>query len=301
MKPVIVVGHAALDRIYRVTEIPREPVKVRALEHIEAGGGMAANAAATVARLGGSAELWSHIGDDDAGRRIMQFLKESGADTSHVRAWPGARSSTSVILVDGHGERLIVGERDHAMPMDAGWLPLNRIASAGAVLSDLRWLEGTAAAFDAARACGVPTILDADLGGGPYLKAFIPKADYAIFSANALEGFLEDGNDDTRLERVLELGPRHAGVTRGARGYTWRSRGGGGGHQPAFLVPVIDTTGAGDAFHGAFAWALAEGFAESECARIAAAVAALSCQRLGARAGLPTRAELEVFVAANPT
>jgi sulfofructose kinase len=89
---------------------------------------------------------------------------------------------------------------------------------------------------------------------------------------------------------------RHAGVTRGAEGYSWLAKNGASGFQPAYPADVVDTTGAGDAFHGAFAWALADGRSAQECARIAAAVAALKCRRLGARAGLPTRAELEDFL-----
>jgi sulfofructose kinase len=86
-------------------------------------------------------------------------------------------------------------------------------------------------------------------------------------------------------------------VTRGAEGYAWLSKAGDAGYQPAFKAEIVDTTGAGDAFHGAFAWALADGRSAAECARIASAVAALKCRRLGARAGLPTRAELDEFLA----
>ena len=100
-------------------------------------------------------------------------------------------------------------------------------------------------------------------------------------------------------QSVLATGVRHAGVTRGADGYAWLSQGGTSGHQPGFPVEIVDTTGAGDAFHGAFAWALANDRSAPECARIAAAVAALKCRKLGARAGLPTRAELDEFLAAR--
>jgi sulfofructose kinase len=94
---------------------------------------------------------------------------------------------------------------------------------------------------------------------------------------------------------VLSLGPKHAGVTLGREGYLWRERE-GGGHVPAFSIAVSDTTGAGDAFHGAFALMVAEGRSTADSARVAAAVAALKCTRLGSRAGLPTRAELDAFL-----
>jgi sulfofructose kinase len=86
-------------------------------------------------------------------------------------------------------------------------------------------------------------------------------------------------------------------VTLGARGYLWAERDGRTGHQPAFQVDVVDTTGAGDAFHGAFALGVAEALPIEANVRRAAAVAALKCTRLGSRAGLPTRSELELFIA----
>jgi sulfofructose kinase len=295
VKPIICVGHAALDFVYRIEAFPPVPTKVRSLEHIESGGGMAANAAATIARLGAPVELWSRTGADSAGKRIHALLEQEGVDIRYVRTYEGARSSTSAVIVDGKGERLIIGERDHAMSMDASWLPLERIAGAAAVMSDLRWVEGTRAAFDAAREAGVPTLLDADLGGGCFLEEFLCLADYAIFSGPAFDGF-GGGDDVERLARVLALGVKHAGVTRGADGYTWATGGGQSGHQPAFATEIVDTTGAGDAFHGAFAWALAGGHAPADCARIAAAVSALKCRRLGARSGLATLEELNLFL-----
>ena len=300
MKPIICVGHAALDFVYRIEAFPPVPTKVRSLEHIESGGGMAANAAATIARLGGLVELWSRTGADSAGERIHSFLEQEGVDIRHLRTYEGARSSTSAVIVDGKGERLIIGERDHAMSMDASWLPLERVAEAAAVVSDLRWVEGTRAAFTAARAAGVPTLLDADLGGGGSLDEFLCLADYAIFSGPALDAFAAGGaSEQERLKRVLALGVRLAGVTRGAAGYTWASAEGQGGHQPAFATEIVDTTGAGDAFHGAFAWAVAQGHTLADCARIAAAVSALKCRRLGARSGLPTLEELNSFLKAH--
>ncbi|MCK5497119.1 MAG: PfkB family carbohydrate kinase [Hyphomicrobium sp.] len=299
MKPIICVGHAALDHVYRIEAFPPAPTKVRSLEHIESGGGMASNAAAAIGRLGASVELWSHIGADEAGVKIRKFLEAEGVDVRHLKTYQGARSSTSAVIVDGKGERLIIGERDHAMPMDAGWLPLDRIAGAAAVLSDLRWVEGTRAAFAEARARGVTTMLDGDLGGGDVIAEFLCLADYAIFSGPALDDFAPGPGDAQRLACVLATGVRHAGVTRGAEGYSWASADGASGHQPASPVNAVDTTGAGDAFHGGFAWALMQGCEQAECARIAAAVAALKCQRLGARSGLPTLAELKSFLASE--
>ncbi len=297
-KRIICVGHAALDRIYRIDAFPPEPTKVRALEHVECGGGMAANAAVAIARLGGKAELWSRTGDDGAGNAIRAGLKAERVDVRCVQGFDGARSSTSAIIVDGKGERLIVGQRDAGMPSGTSWLPLERISEADAVLGDVRWLEGIRAVFTRARKEKVPTILDADLGAREALAGILKLTDYAIFCAPALREFAPAGSNADRLEHVLSLGPRHAGVTLGREGYLWRERK-ENGRLPSFSVSVTDTTGAGDAFHGAFALMVAEGRPVPECARVAAAVAALKCTRLGSRAGLPTRGELEAFLASS--
>lgn len=317
---LITVGHAALDRIYRINAFPPEPTKVRALESIEIGGGMAANAAVAAARLGAKVELWSRIGDDNAGAIIRAGLKAEKVDIRALQSFEDARSSTSAIIVDGAGERLVVGMRDAAIPSGTSWLPLERLAKSAAVLADLRWLEATRSAFSRARTEGVPTILDADLGAREALPDLLKLTDYAVFSAPALRelGSVllrppgadphappppvtgrggEEANDAVYLDAVLARGPKHAGVTLGAGGYLWREKGGGKGRHPGFKVDVVDTTGAGDAFHGAFALGIAEGLAMQEIVRMACAVAALKCTRLGARAGLPTRKELEAFLA----
>ncbi len=297
-QPIICVGHAALDRIYRIGAFPPHPTKVRALEHVESGGGMAANAAAAIATLGGKVELWSRIGADDAGQRIKNGLRATGVDVRYVEPFDDGRSSTSAVIVDGKGERLVVGTRDINMPAGTSWLPLERVGNAALVLADLRWLEAVRVVFARAREVGIPTVLDADLGGRNALSEILALTDYAIFSKEALSDYLPDLDQQAQLDRIMLLGPRHAGVTLGKQGYTWRDPF-GGGSCPAFDVDVVDTTGAGDAFHGAFALALSEQRPIVDCARAASAAAALKCTRLGARAGLPSRPELEAFMQAR--
>lgn len=294
----IVVGHAALDHVYRIERFPDAPVKMPALEHIDSGGGMAANAAAAIGRLGGRVQLWSRIGNDAAGQTIRQHLEDAGVDIAHLKTIQNARSSTAAILVDARGERLIVSERDHAMPMEADWLPIGQIKDAGAVVSDLNWREATLISFDAARRYGVPTLVDIDLGCGVIPEDILARTDYAVISAGALERFSPGDTLKARLGGVAARGVRHVGVTLGAEGYRWLAENGELREQSSFIVDVIDTTGAGDAFHGGFAWALAQRLPIEECVRVAAAVAALSCRRLGARDGLPSREELDAFLLA---
>ena len=293
---ILCIGHAALDRIFRVNRLPSGPTKMRALEFIETGGGMAANAAVAIARLGGTAELWSRVGDDDVGLRIRSGLESEGVDIRYVAAFEDVRSSTAAIIVDDKGDRIIVGARDVQMPSSTSWLPLERVRDVDLVLADVRWLEAVRTVFAHARAHAIPTVLDVDLGAREALPDLLALTDYAVFSEPALEDFLPGLDIKARLERAMLYGVRHAGVTRGARGYVWRDPL-GGGEVPAFAVDAVDTTGAGDAFHGVFALMLAERRAVADCARLAAAAAALKCTRLGSRPGLPRRDELDAFLA----
>lgn len=293
--PIICVGHAALDRVYRVDALPTAPGKIRALEHVESGGGMAANAAVTIAKLGGKVELWSRVGDDDAGHRVKSSLKSVGVDVRYVETFEEGRTSNAVVIVGADGERLVVGARDINMPNGTSWLPLERLEHANLVLADLRWVEAVRVVFARARALGLPTVLDADLGGRESLTEILLLTDYAVFSHGALDEFLPDMDRKQQLDRIMLMGPRHAGVTLGPDGYMWRDTFGGGSSN-GVQVPIADTTGAGDAFHGAFSLMLSEQRSIAECSDVANAVAAMKCRRLGARSGLPTRAELESFL-----
>lgn len=290
---IICLGHAALDRIYRIGAFPPSPQKVIADAAEEVGGGMASNAAVAIARLGGRVALCSRVGDDLTGQAIRDGLDREGVDTTQLRVFPGGVTSSSAVIVDGRGERLLINHRGAGIPDDAGWLDVSVVRRARVVMADVRWPSGALALFRAARASGVPTVLDADMGAAPALPSLLALADYALFSTPGLAEFAP-GEQEAGLAQARRLGPGHAGVTLGERGYLWLDDA-GQHHRPACPLTAVDTSGAGDAFHGGFAWAMAEGHDVATCVAIAQAVAALKCRRPGNRAGLPTRAELEAF------
>jgi sulfofructose kinase len=189
---------------------------------------------------------------------------------------------------------LVANFRGQNLPTDPSWLPLNEVTQADAVLADVRWPEGAAALFAAARRAGVPTVLDGETDGATWLPVLLPLTDYAILSVQGLTEFAPGAAEDG-LARARAAGARHAGVTQGAEGYLWRDD--AGLHRaPAFRVAAVDTNGAGDAFHGAFTLALAEGRSLDACVRMASATAALKCLCPGTRAGLPDRAAVERFL-----
>ncbi|MCA0239527.1 MAG: PfkB family carbohydrate kinase [Proteobacteria bacterium] len=285
--PLVCVGLTAYDLTWEVETLPSGSGKSRAANFRQGGGGMAANAAAAVARLGGRVHFWGRAGDDAAGHAMADELRALGVDVSGLRLFAGARSSVSGVVVDAQGERSIVNFRGAALPDDAAWLPLAVVAGAGAVLGDVRWPAGVAAAFATARRAGVLTVLDGDVAEPAVFDALLPLCDYAVFSQPGLAGYAPGlGDDEARLRHALARGCRVAAVTLGERGVVW-SDGPALQRQPGFRVTAVDTTGAGDVFHGALALALAAGVDAAESFRFAAAVAALKCQQPGGRAGIP--------------
>jgi len=297
MAIVLCVGHAVQDFVFTVAELPQRGEKYRASGFASVGGGPAATAAVAIARLGGRAVLAARVGDDAAADMIVEELGGYGVDCSYVRRCPGRASSVSAVFVDASGERMIVNHLDPALPADPAWLPAPRAVDARAVLADTRWPEGALAALEAGRAAGIAAVLDADLPVPPD-GALLRAATHVAFSADALADYAGIADPARALAAVAPQLPGWCCVTAGRDGVYWFERG-EPRHLPAFEVPVVDTLGAGDVWHGAFALALAEGSDEPEAVRVATAAAALKVQRCGGREGAPSRVELEAFLSAR--
>ncbi|MCM2310249.1 MAG: PfkB family carbohydrate kinase [Steroidobacteraceae bacterium] len=297
MPTVLCVGHAVQDFVFTVASLPDRGEKYRATGFTSVGGGPAATAAVAIAKLGGRAVLAARVGADAAAGMITAELDSYGVDCAHVRRCAGCASSVSAVIVDSRGERMIVNNLDPALPVDATWLPLPATVAAQAVLVDTRWPEGALAALQAARAAGLPAVLDADRPIPPD-GALLRAATHVAFSSDALADYTGIGEPARALAEAARSLPGWCCVTTGRDGVHVVARG-RASHHAAFEVAVIDTLGAGDVWHGAFALALAEGKDEAAAVRIASAAAALKVQRAGGRAGAPTRAELESFLAAH--
>ena len=294
MSRVICVGIAVMDKIFGVAEIPTEATKVFATSYKEIGGGPAATAAVAIARLGGQSVLWARVGADPVGARIVEELAAWGV-APRVRLVTGGQSSVSGVLVDAQGERLIVAFADPELEADPAWLPLEEVGGAGAILADMRWPRASEAVMRRARRLGVPTVVDADLAPDDVAHSLVRLADYAVFSRPALERLVGMSDIGDALAAVHEICPGIVGVTAGRDGFIWRD-----GDEirtaPGMVVAAVDTLGAGDVFHGAFALAIAEGATVAEAGRFANVAAALKCTRPGGRAGIPTRAEVEAHL-----
>jgi sulfofructose kinase len=296
---IICVGHAALDRVFTVEHWPTGSAKIVATRFEESGGGMAANAAVAIARLSADVAFWGPTGDDATADVIEAQLRSEHVDVRNLRRLPGMRSSSSAVLIDAHGERLVVGFRSEALHSSAEWLPLDTIGQADAVLVDVRWPEGAAAALQAARASDVHAILDGEVAERAVLERLLPFAEHVVFSERGL-GVL--GTDaEAVLRQALAAGASVAALTMGERGVLWVERSAAKRMRtcPAFPVHAVDTLAAGDVFHGAYALAIARGRPVEEAMRFASAAAAIKCTRAGGRGGAPKLAEVEAFLQRN--
>ncbi|WYK07056.1 sugar kinase (plasmid) [Cereibacter sphaeroides f. sp. denitrificans] len=289
---VACVGGAVLDRVYEVAALPGTDGKSRASSYREFGGGMAGNAAVAIARLGGQARWWGRVGDDAIGAGVLAGLAAEGVATDETRVVEGAVSSHSLVLSDAEGRRAIVLYRSDGLDPDASWLPLRAVGGLDAVLADNRWIDGAVAALTAARAAGLPAVLDADAGADPRSREAVQAASHAIFSEPGLAEIYGTSDPDEGLRRAAADAPFVA-VTLGEAGLRFLGAQGGILSLPAFPVRAVETVGAGDVFHGAFALALAEGQPPEAALRFAAATAALKCQGSGGRASYPDRAAVE--------
>ena len=280
----------------RVQNFPAPGTKVSASEFIITGGGCAANAAVAIARLGGRAAFAGPLGgsDDQVSNRIVTDLAAEGVDCSGAVRVAGGTASVSLILLDAAGEKTIATRRGvnlgKALPANAGKL----VADVDAVLVDNRFPEFVTAVCEAAQAREIPIVIDLDLTtkpGDPLLKL----GTHVVASAEALHGTTGLSDFGAGLQRLAQHISGFLAVTDGPNGVYWLDKG-TLRHMPAFQVKAIDSLGAGDAFHGAFTLALAEGRELTDVLRFASATAALKCTHFGGAAGAPNRAEVEEFL-----
>ena len=293
---ILAVGVAFLDHVFAVDSLPAAGGKQLAYAQTTVGGGMAANAAVAVARLGGNASFWGRVGDDDIGREIVRRLARENVDVADLRCVAGARSPVSAIIVDRGGERQVTPYIDASLDADPSWLPLERIPEYAAVLADVRWADGGALVLAAARARSIPAVLDADTADTAITDRLAAVASHIVFSRAGLVRF--SGMDDVSaaIHAVADRFTAFVAVTLGAEGCAWRS-GRAIRRYSAPRVAAVDTLGAGDVFHGAFALAIAEGMPVENACAFANAAAALKCTRFGGIAGAPTRGEVYALMA----
>ncbi len=297
MKParILSVGVSTLDQIFKVEHFPVPGEKTRANDFTEVSGGNAGNAAIAAARLGGRVMLSSPLADDLTGSAIRKRLEAENINCSNFVLVPNAVSPLSAIVVDASGERTIVSRRSQNLG-DARLTHADRVlGEVDAVLIDNRFPEFSLDIALKARKRGLPVVMDADEPTRATERLFAAST-HIIFSAHGLRDTVAYDDPERALRQVATLTDAYVSVTSGSAGAIWLEQG-AIRREPAFKIAAVDTLGAGDVYHGAFALALGEGQDAKSARRFSAGAAALKCTRFGGIAGAPTRAELEAFLA----
>ena len=298
-KPFDVAGFGlnSVDLLAVVAEYPASNTKQPLQRFARLPGGQIATAMVTCARLGWRARYVGSFGDDDLGALSRLSLVEQGIDVSAARTVQGATNQFAVVLVDARsGERTVLWDRHPALSMDAADVPKAAVTSGRFLIVDCHQTAASAQAARYARQAGIPTVIDVEKVR-PGIGDLLLNID-AIIAAEAFPTVLtgHEGLGRALEEIGREFGAPLVCVTLGAKGsLAWCN--GREIRTPAFPVDCVDSTGAGDAFRGAFAAACLrapEGEIE-DVLTYANAVAALNCRALGARGGIPTPDEVEHF------
>ena len=283
----------------RVETFPRPGMKMSATDLVTIGGGCAANAAVAVARLGGRSRFAGPLGGpgDPASREILRGLARETVDTHGVRRVRGARASVSLIMIDAGGEKMIATRRGGGLDAIRPTDPAKLLRGIDIVLADNRFPNFVLPLCRAARARGIPVVIDFDKAG-PLDAPLLATGTYVIASSEALRGSTRAKSLRDALRRLGAAVNGAVAVTDGPNGVLWLD-GKTIRQMPAFKVKAVDTLGAGDAFHGAFALAIAEGRVFADALRFACATAALKCATFGGMAGAPGRAQVMKLLAAK--
>lgn len=295
---VVGVGINVIDYLFRIPHFPERDTKLDALAAAIQGGGLTATAMVACARLGLATRYIGKFGDNEIGVVARRELEAEGIDLTAAVAARGIPNRFCVVLVEeGSGARTIVRQCDPQI-----WLrpdELDGTAVTSGRLLHLDGYEGDAALLAARRAreAGIPVLMDAEEATERREELF-RLVDVLIVGRRY--GRLLTGTDDPReiLAGLAGLGPSVVGLTLGEAGSMLLHRG-KLALAPGFPVEVVDTTGAGDVFHGAFAYGLLQGWEARHILAFANAVSALKCTRLGGRTGIPSADEVRVFLCAR--
>ncbi len=309
MPRVLVVGSINTDLSLRIDQLPLPGQTVFGREFATLPGGKGANQAVAASRAGGDVAFIAAVGDDDYGRKAVANLRAEAVDVGHVRVLPGVSSGVALILTARDGENMIAvdsGANAELSQEHISSLPESLFQRGAALLVGLEIpLDTACAALERGRRAGMITILNpapAPEERAAAVARLLPLVDCVTpnrLEARAIAGLAPHDDDAAQAAaRILERGARGVVITLSSEGclVAWP---GEMRTIPPRPVPVVDCVGAGDAFSGAIAVALAEGKPLPEAAAWANQAAALAVTRYGAQSALPRRAEIEHAIAQN--
>lgn len=296
---VLGIGCCALDITFEVESYPQPDQKVRVPSFGMQGGGLMATALAAVARLGGSSAFIASLGEDSFAQFALDELRNEGVDVSHIRRVPDKSILTALIIADrSSGTRTVLFSEQHQPQTEPEQVTEELVSRARVLHVDNFQPEAAAKAAEIARSASIPVTMDLEMGGQEPDR-LLELGDYAIVSLDFVRDRFGAENmqegAQALFEEVAGHGGRAAVVTNGDQGAFLKSA--GIEHfQPAYSVDVVDTTGCGDVFHGAFALGVAHEWDLKTVMRVSAATAGLKARKLGGRAGIPDMDEVTRFL-----
>ncbi len=294
---VVGLGLNATDTVMTVREFPALGGKERVVGASMLAGGQVATALVTCRRLGLKARYIGKVGDDQAGRFQLASLRREGLDLAHARVVRGAPNQFGYIIVDqATGERTVFWDRDARLAVQPEEVKPAAITSARLLHLDGCDVEACLAAARWAHRARLPVVADLDTVYKKVERLF-PYIDYLIASANFLPAVTGHADPFKVLENMArEYRVRVPGMTLGRDG-ALVYQAGRFYYSPGFVVETVDTTGAGDVFHGAFIYGLLAGWDIARTLDFSNAMAGLNCTVLGARGGIKSQAEAERLMA----
>jgi len=288
---VLCVGHASYDLVFAVDHHPTADEKAFAHHFIGCGGGPAANAAVAVARLGFKSAFAGYLGNDYFGQRNLEEFQEAAVNTDFI-VRGDSPTPVSTIWVKPDGNRALVNYRRSTRPLAASQLDFSH-CHPNVILFDGHEPDVSAELIKRIEGRKIPTVLDAGSVHSGTLQ-LLEHIDYTVASQKFSHEFTGEDDPEPAAVKLSHYCPSVV-ITLGEQGLVWKNRH-GSGSLPAFSVDAVDTTGAGDAFHGAFAAGLAAGKPWRKLLAYAAAAGALCCTKHGARPAIPSAKEVSEFL-----
>ena len=291
---ILCIGIPVRDLTFRVEAVPARGSKANASHLAEICGGNALNAAIAIARLGGRAAFAGPMGDaqETSSGFILERMASEGIETTHIVRMKGLVTPVSAIMIEPSGERTLAIYRDPGL-----WTV--KLPDADELLADCQavLVESRCASFcidlcAEARRRNIAVIVGVDRAMA-LTDDLLTAASHLLFASEQVQQTAGVADDGEALKRLAGLTSAFLAATRGPRGTIWLNEAGRLEETPAFPVEAVDTLGAGDVFHGAFALRLAELGNVRDALRFAAAAAALKCTRHGGGLAAPQRIEVE--------
>jgi len=291
---ILCIGMPVRDLTFRVRGVPARGSKENATHFEEISGGNALNAAISIVRLGGRASICGPMGDvrETSSRYMFDKLAHEGIDARHIVHMPGLVTPISTIMIDPSGERTIVTFRDPELWKVRLPHPDVLLEDCAAILTESRCAEFCTDLCAEARRRDIPVIVDVDRAMS-LREGLLTASSHLVFSSEPLQETADVTDDGAALKKIAKLTSSFLAGTRGPQGTIWLDELGHLQETAAFPVHTVDTLGAGDVFHGAFALAITEGQELRQALRFASAAAALKCTRFGGAFAAPQRAEVE--------